>query len=139
MSSRADRRAHRVPVAAEEPLIGDAQYGYADTFEIQVPETDPRSAEQFARCALEQAPWPIRWTVWTAHRHLLRLRQGPRSSPDHGAVAPPGPRMAAMSLWLAREWGLTNCARRSGRGRGQRPLRTDLRRRPRRVHLGLRA
>ena len=76
-------RARRVPVAAEEPLIGGARYDYADAFEIRVREPDARSAEQFARCALEQAPWPVRWTVWIAQRHLLRLRLAPRSSPDH--------------------------------------------------------
>jgi hypothetical protein len=76
-------RARRVPVVAEEPLIGSDRYDYADAFEIRVREPDARSAEQFARCALEQAPWPVRWTIWIAHRHLLRLRLGPRSSPDH--------------------------------------------------------
>src|SRR5438034_3845779 len=76
-------RARRVPVVADEPLIGGDRYDYADAFEIRVREPDARTAEQFARCALEQAPWLVRWTVWIAHRHLLRVRLGPRSSPDH--------------------------------------------------------
>ena len=76
-------RARRVPVVAEEPLIGSDRYDYADAFEIRVREPDARSAEQFARCALERAPWPVRWTIWIAHRHLLRVRLGPRTSPDH--------------------------------------------------------
>jgi hypothetical protein len=70
-------------VVADEPLIGGDRYDYADAFEIRVREPDARTAEQFARCALEQAPWPVRWTVWIAHRYLLRMRLGPRSSPDH--------------------------------------------------------
>ena len=76
-------RARRVPVVAGEPLIGSDRYDYADAFEIRLGAPDARSAEQFARYALEQAPWPVRWTIRIAHRHLLRLRLGPRSSPDH--------------------------------------------------------
>ena len=73
-------RTRRVPVAAE--LIGGAQYDYADAFEIRVTEPDARSAEQWARIALEQAPSPVRWVMLTAFRGL-GLRLGPRSSPDH--------------------------------------------------------
>jgi hypothetical protein len=76
-------RARRVAVVAEEPLIGSGRYDYADAFEIRVREPDARSAEQFARCALERAPWPVRWSIWIAHRHLLRLRLRPGSSSDH--------------------------------------------------------
>ncbi|MCU1451662.1 MAG: hypothetical protein JWP02_3832, partial [Acidimicrobiales bacterium] len=70
-------RARQVPVVAEEPLIGGDRYDYADAFEIRVAEEDTRSSEQFARCALEQAPWALRRTVWIVHRHVLRLRLGP--------------------------------------------------------------
>jgi hypothetical protein len=70
-------------VAAEEPLIGGDRYDYADAFEIRLPEPDARSAEELARCALERASWPVRWTVGNAHRHLLRLRLGPSSSREH--------------------------------------------------------
>jgi hypothetical protein len=83
MKDQSAPRARRVPVVAEEPLIGGDRYDYADAFEIRVREPDKRSAEQFARFALEQAPWPVRWTVRIVQRHLLRLRLGPRSSPDH--------------------------------------------------------
>ena len=83
MRDQSAPRARRVPVVSEEPLIGSDRYDYGDAFEIRVPEPDARSAEQFARCALEQAPWPVRWIVRTAHRHLLRARLGPSSSPDH--------------------------------------------------------
>jgi hypothetical protein len=83
MTDRSTSHARQVPVAAGEPLVGSARYDYADAFEIRVGETDARSAEEFARCALERAPWPVRWTVWSVHRHVLRLRLGPRSSPNH--------------------------------------------------------
>ncbi len=36
-------RARRVPVAAEEPLIGNDRYDYADAFEIRTGEQDPLS------------------------------------------------------------------------------------------------
>ena len=84
MSEPAGRtRARQVPVARNEPLIGDDRYDYADAFEIRIGESDPRTAEQFARCALEEAPWAIRTIVDVAHRQVLRLRLGPRPSPDH--------------------------------------------------------
>jgi hypothetical protein len=76
-------RARRIPVVAEEPLIGSDRYDYADAFEIRVREPDARSAEEFTRWALEQAPWSVRWTIRIVQRHLLRLRLGPLSSPDH--------------------------------------------------------
>jgi hypothetical protein len=70
-------------VVAEEPLIGRDRYDYADAFEIRLREPDARSAEQFARCALDQAPWPVRWTVRIAQRNLLRVRLGPLISGPH--------------------------------------------------------
>jgi hypothetical protein len=76
-------RAYRVPVADVEPLIGDDSYDYADAFEVRVPASDGRSSEEFARFALEEAPWTVRETVWLVHRYLLRLQLGPRSSPEH--------------------------------------------------------
>src|SRR5438128_9164750 len=76
-------RARRVPVEADELLVGRGRYDYADAFEIRLRNPDTRSAEQFARCALEQLPLPVRWTIRIAHRHALRLRLGPRSSRDH--------------------------------------------------------
>jgi hypothetical protein len=83
MTDQGAPRARRIPVVADEPLIGSDRYDYADAFGIRLREPDARSAEQFARCALEQAPWRVRWTVRIVQRHLLRLRLGPRSSPDH--------------------------------------------------------
>ena len=76
-------RARQIAVASEEPLLGGDRYDYADTFEIGIPASDPRTAEQFARHALEEAPWFIRTIVDVAHRRVLRLRLGPRPSPNH--------------------------------------------------------
>lgn len=56
---------------------------YADLFTIDGPESGTRSARQLAERALEHAAWPVRSAIWFAHRHLLRFRLGPRSSPDH--------------------------------------------------------
>ena len=83
MTDQDTPRARRVPVLAGESLIGSDPYDYADAFEVRLHESDARSAEEFARCALEEAPWPVRGTVRIAHRYLLRLRLGPRSSRDH--------------------------------------------------------
>jgi hypothetical protein len=75
-------RVLRRPVP-EEPLAADLRADYADTFDLQVAEPDPRSAEQLARAALEQAPRLVRRVVRTAHVLVLRLRLAPVSSPDH--------------------------------------------------------
>jgi hypothetical protein len=83
MEDQGALRARRVPVAIDEPLLGSDRYDYADAFEIRLLESDARSSEQFARSALEQAPWAARWTIRIAHRHLLRLRLGPDPSPNH--------------------------------------------------------
>ena len=76
-------RAHRVPVPRDEPLIGDAAYDYADSFEVHVPESDERSMEEFVRGAINDAPRSVRELVWLVHRHVLRFRLGPRSSASH--------------------------------------------------------
>ncbi|MEA2446432.1 MAG: hypothetical protein QOK47_69 [Actinomycetota bacterium] len=73
----------RRAVVSEEPFIGSERYDYADAFEIRTHRPQRGSAEQFARTALEQAPWPVRLAIRIAHRYLLRFRLGPASSPDH--------------------------------------------------------
>ena len=75
--------AHGVPVPAQEPLVPAGTAGYADAFEVRVADGDDRTAEAFARSALEDAPWLVRETVWFVHRRVLRLRLAPRSAPDH--------------------------------------------------------
>jgi hypothetical protein len=71
-----------VPVA-DEPLIGDAPYDYADCFEIQLGASDPRSAEELARCGLDDAPLAVREMIWIVHRYVLQLRLAPRASAGH--------------------------------------------------------
>ena len=78
---RSRPRLRAVPV--EEPFPTRDHYDYADAFEVRLSEPDHRTAEQWARCALEQAPWIVRRTVLVAHRYVLRFRLGPLSSPDH--------------------------------------------------------
>jgi hypothetical protein len=75
--------AQRVPVPSDEPLLGGRRYDYADAFTIQVHQRDERSAEQFARYALEHAPRPLQLTVSIAQRKLLRLRLSPSGAPDY--------------------------------------------------------
>jgi len=76
MRTFASRRAVQVPVAA-------GRYDYADAFEILVEDPERRSAEDFARLALEQSPWPVRTTIWVVHRYVIGFRLAPRSDPDH--------------------------------------------------------
>ena len=76
-------RARRIPVPSDEPLLDRTDYGYADAFEIEVHPDDTRSAEEFARASLEEAPAAVRWIIWNVHRHILRFRLGPPSSPEH--------------------------------------------------------
>jgi hypothetical protein len=83
MTNRTAPFARRVAVAGHEPLIGDTRYDYADAFELRSPEPDPRTAEQFARDALENAPGPVRGIVRLVHRHVLRFTLAPSSSPQH--------------------------------------------------------
>ena len=101
-------RARRVPVPVREPLVGADRYDYADAFEIQLDESDARSAEEFARCALEDAPPLVRGVVSIAHRYLLRLRLGPRSSSGYvfgwkiRTSEPDVIVLEAVSPWLGR-------------------------------------
>jgi hypothetical protein len=76
MKDRICLSARQVPVVAGEPLLGGDRYSYADAFEIRLSEPDERSAEQFTRCAFEQASWPVRRTIAIAFRVIgLRILQ----------------------------------------------------------------
>lgn len=75
-------RARQVEVLVPEPLIGGDAYDYADAFAIQLSEAETRSPEQLFRAALDNDSWMLGW-VPLVHRHLLRFRLGPQSSPDH--------------------------------------------------------
>ena len=76
-------RAYRVPVTVEGWVEGDDRYDYADAFEIRAPELQGQSAEDLARLIVQEASPPVLWIIRVAHRHLLRFRLGPFSSPDH--------------------------------------------------------
>ena len=72
-------RARRVTVT--ERL--DHRADYADAFEIRVSGPDERTAEQWVRAGLEQAPAAVRWLIVAVHRHVLRLHLGPFGDGDH--------------------------------------------------------
>jgi hypothetical protein len=76
MRTFAPRRAVQVPVAP-------GGYDYADAYEICLDEPDGRTAEDFARHALEESPWPVRTTIWVVHRYVIGFRLGPRTDPNH--------------------------------------------------------
>jgi hypothetical protein len=60
-----------------------AGYDYADSFEINLPESDDHTAEEWVRCALENAPMATRLTISNAWRHALRFDVGPDRSTQH--------------------------------------------------------
>jgi Protein of unknown function (DUF2867) len=86
--------AHRVAVrwtlkrVAAAALTGRNQTGetaadYTDIFEATIPLGDSRTAEQMFRDALGDQPDAGGGIVLWIHRHVLRFRLGPPSSPDH--------------------------------------------------------
>src|SRR4051794_29662267 len=83
MADQLATRAHRGPVAADEALICNAECDYADAFEIELGESDSRTAEELARCGLDDAPLAVREMIWIVHRYVLRLRLAPRASARH--------------------------------------------------------
>lgn len=63
------------PPRTIDPLVRDhGRYDYADSFEVQLPAPDDRSAECWARAALEGSPAALRWLILFAHRRVLRFR-----------------------------------------------------------------
>lgn len=78
------RRVSSVEVQVEVPRLSGAEApDYRDAFEVSLDKPDARTAEQWARAALEHAPTAVRWVVLIAHRGVLRLRLGPMSSPEY--------------------------------------------------------
>ncbi len=75
-------RARRVDVAAGVATDGGAA-DYASAFAVSVPDAGARSAEQWARSVFEGAPVVLRWFLILGWKVVLRLRLGPRNSPDH--------------------------------------------------------
>jgi hypothetical protein len=56
---------------------------YTDFFEVEVTHPDDRTAEEWARSALEGMPTALRALVLFAHRRLLRFGLGPLEEADH--------------------------------------------------------
>jgi hypothetical protein len=73
-------RAHRV-AAALETRATDNPPDYIDAFEVPISNT--RTPEQWARAVFESAPRPVRWFLLLGWREMLGLRLGPRPSSDH--------------------------------------------------------
>jgi len=80
--STTDQRARRTS-PADEPLGAELRYDYADAFEVNLREGDSRTAERVVRTGLEHASPALGRVVLTVHRHVLRFRLGPVTSPKH--------------------------------------------------------
>jgi Protein of unknown function (DUF2867) len=81
MSAPRSPRAQRVAVDEEiDPL---ERSDYATAFSVPRRAADERSAEQWARAALEGAPAALRAFVVVGWRYGLGFRLGPRASGDH--------------------------------------------------------
>jgi hypothetical protein len=80
----ADGKVRRIDVPDEilaVDTLGNPNYSCA--FELTGPLTDTRSAEDWLRGILEDAAMPMRLFILTGWVAALRLRLGPRPSPDH--------------------------------------------------------
>src|SRR5204863_311929 len=55
---------------------------FACAYEVAVAPDDLRSSEEWGRAAWENSPAALRWFMLVGWRLVLRLRLGPRSSPD---------------------------------------------------------
>jgi hypothetical protein len=74
-------RAHRVVVPESARPISTPDY--ASAFALTIPDADPHTAEQWARTTFEGAPKALRWFLLFGWTTVLRLRLGPRPSPEH--------------------------------------------------------
>jgi hypothetical protein len=83
-SEVADAKACRVDVP-EAVLAMDTlpDPSYTCAFEIDAPPTDTRTAEEWLRAIMEDAPASLRWFILAGWVAGLRLRLGPRPSTDH--------------------------------------------------------
>lgn len=68
-------------VLDERAQTGETAADYVDVFEVPIAAGDLRSAEQMFRDGLRDGPGGD--VVLWIHRHVLRFRLGPISSPDH--------------------------------------------------------
>jgi hypothetical protein len=80
----ADVKARRTEVPAMVLAVGTlAGANYMCAFEIAGLPPGSRSAEDWLRSIIEDAPRPMQWLIVTGWTTALRLRLGPRPSPDH--------------------------------------------------------
>jgi hypothetical protein len=70
-------------VLAARARTGETEADYADVFEVPILDGDLRSAEQAFRDALGDQPGALGSLVLWIHRHVLRFRLGPYSSPEY--------------------------------------------------------
>jgi hypothetical protein len=83
-SGLAEGKARRVGGAEKIQAVNSlSDPNYTCTFEITVPQLDRRPAEDWLRRIIEDAPRPMRWFILSGWIAALRLRLGPRPSPDH--------------------------------------------------------
>jgi len=82
MGTKIEHGAQRVAPNAKTP-DGSDRFDYADAFEIRPPAGDERTAEDWLRFGLEDAPLPLRWTILVAHRFVLGFDLAPRSAPGN--------------------------------------------------------
>jgi len=68
---------------AERAHTGETEADYADVFEVPILPGDLRTAEQAFRDALGDKPGALGSLVFWIHRHVLRFRLGPYSSPEY--------------------------------------------------------
>ncbi len=69
----------RVPVDGPVP---DPRRGHSDAFEVRLAEPDGRTAEEWLRAGLEEAPAVVRRIVLFAQRRVLGLQLGVPGAPD---------------------------------------------------------
>lgn len=73
----------RPALPAAGPPAGMRQPDFACTYVVALAPGDTRSSEQWARTVWEEAPAPLRLVMLAGWKLVLRLRLGPRHSPDH--------------------------------------------------------
>jgi hypothetical protein len=106
-------------VLAGRAPTGETEADYADVFEVPIVHGDLRSAEQAFRDALGDKPGALGSLVLWIHRHVLRLRLGPYSSPEH-VIGWPIVRSDHDEIVLATGGPLMRCQLTLRRGDGRR-------------------
>ena len=82
MRNRAAPRGQRVDAVGSSAFDAD-RADYTDGFALERGRADAASSERWARASLEDAPLALRWFIIAGWRIVLRLRLGPRPSPDY--------------------------------------------------------